>query len=225
MAYYYSGDAGKAIADFTRAQRLRPGDPDVYLNRGMVYSADGDFKRGLADLSEAIRLNPKSAEAHNHRGAAYLVLNELDNAIADYSKAIRLDPEDPSGYFDRARVYERMGDYQKAIADFRDAIHHGPQDAASYDALAWICATCPDQEFLDGPRAVKYATRACQLSDWNDPDFLDTLAAAHAECGEFRRAIQLQVKVLKAREDPETIEAGRERMRLYQAGKPYREQS
>jgi hypothetical protein len=53
---------------------------------------------------------------------------------------------------------------------------------------------------------------------------VDTLAAAHAEAENFEKAIQLQKKVLKAREDPEEIEISRERIELYQSGTPYHEE-
>ena len=37
----------------------------------------------------------------------------------------------------------------------------------------------------DGVQAVESATRACKVSDWKDPMCLITLAAAHAEAGDF----------------------------------------
>ena len=49
--------------------------------------------------------------------------------------------------------------------------------------LAWLCATCPDAELRDGKTAVEHAHTACRLTDWKDPWYFGTLAAAYAECG------------------------------------------
>jgi tetratricopeptide (TPR) repeat protein len=223
-ALHASGDAGKAIADLTRAQRLQPEDPDVYINRGIVYRSDGDHKRAIADFDEAIRLGPDGAEAHKHRGALHYLTEGFSEAVADYTRAIELDSTDPSSYFHRAAAHKAAGNYLLALADYRVAVQRDPDNAYHAAGLAWLLATCPQAQYRDGKKAVEYATKACHLTNWSDIESVDTLAAAHAEAENFEKAIQLQRKVLKAREDPQEIEASRERIELYQSGTPYHEE-
>ena len=58
-----------------------------------------------------------------------------------------------------------------------------PRSAATFNQLGWVWATCPDPDIRNGERARECATRACELTEWTEPGFLDTLAAACAECG------------------------------------------
>jgi hypothetical protein len=73
--------------------------------------------------------------------------------------------------------------------------------------------------------AVEYATTVCKLTGWKEPGFLDTLAAAYAQAGQFEEAIRYQTRALgdptfKARFGP----AARQRLKLYQQQKQFRDQ-
>ncbi|MBY0457125.1 MAG: hypothetical protein K2V38_07300, partial [Gemmataceae bacterium] len=87
---------------------------------------------------------------------------------------------------------------------------------------AWIWSTCPDPDVRNGPRARECATRACELTEWGEPGFLDTLAAACAECGAFEEAVKWQEKALVLIDDPERQADYRTRLALYEDGKPAR---
>lgn len=66
-------------------------------------------------------------------------------------------------------------------------------DSATADELndlAWRLATSPNRFERDGKRAVIYAKKACEISKWGDSHFVSTLAAAHAEAGQFDAAVR-----------------------------------
>ena len=68
------------------------------------------------------------------------------------------------------------------------------------------------------------AGRACELTDWNHLEALDAFAAAAAEVGDFEAAAgaankALGVDVKGTRAEKKRV---RERLKLYQAGKPLR---
>ena len=88
-----------------------------------------------------------------------------------------------------------------------------------------IMAACPEAKFRDGKRAVEFATRACELTKWKNPSFLDTLAAAHAEAGDFDAAVTWQTRAIELLTDERQKDDYRSRLVLYQAKKPYREAS
>jgi hypothetical protein len=76
----------------------------------------------------------------------------------------------------------------------------------------------------DGKKAVEYARKACELTDWKNPDYLATLSAAFAETADFKEAVKWQMKALQATElEPDKAEEYRQRLKLFEEGKPYRE--
>jgi hypothetical protein len=99
---------------------------------------------------------------------------------------------------------------------------------ATYDELARVYpdlveATCRDAQYRDGKLAVASATRACELTNWQDSSTLGTLAAACAEAGDFAAAVKWQEKAVALTVPPAPAELARERLALYVAGKAYRQ--
>jgi hypothetical protein len=49
--------------------------------------------------------------------------------------------------------------------------------ALAKSARAWLRATCPNPAFRNGQQAVVDAKAACNLTQWDDWDYIDTPAA------------------------------------------------
>src|SRR5262249_50889149 len=149
----------------------------------------------------------------------------LDLALRDCDEAVRLDPTN-SVYFDSRGFYYHMNNRQeeKALADYDEAIRLDPDNHHALNNRAYLLATTKEDRFRDGPRALEDATKACEMTNWKNAGYLDTLAVAYAEVGEFEKAIKWQNKAL---EDPafekEWGRNAREQMKLFSEGKPYRE--
>jgi tetratricopeptide (TPR) repeat protein/Zn-dependent protease len=225
-AHNHRGEHDLAIADFTQAIRCDPEFAEAYANRGHAYQRKGDQDRAIADLSEAIRLDPHTDAAFQNRALVLMKKGAYDQAIADCNEAIRLNPQPAPVYSNRALIHRKMGDYDQALADYAEALRLDPNYANGMNNLAWMLATCARNEVRDGPRALQQATQACELSRWQNPSHLSTLAAASAEVGDFARAVELQKKALECPEyrKQQDEDKARQRLHLYEAGKPYREE-
>jgi tetratricopeptide (TPR) repeat protein len=138
---------------------------------------------------------------------------------------IRPEPETADDYVARGDDEAEQGDYLKAIADYQEALRLDPQHAEAHDSLAWLLATCPQDGVRNGPRALDLAMKVCELSSWQDAYHLSTLAAAHAECGNFPEAVRWQKKAIEIGfNDGDDGETAHQHLKLYEKGRPCRDQ-
>ena len=74
-----------------------------------------------------------------------------------------------------------------------------------------------------GNKGVEAATKACELTDWQEAGIIDTLAAAFAEVGDFSSALKWQTKAIELESDAKNKEEFVTRLKLYQQKQPYRD--
>ena len=216
----------EAIAACTRAIETSPNKKNiasVYFNRAVEWAAKKDYDRAIADYAEAIAINPQYREAFNNRGNAHRNKRDYDLAIADYDAAIRINPKRGLYHRNRGNVLMDKRDYEKALASFNEAIRLDPNDADANDSAAWLMASAPDAKLRNGKRAVELAQKACELTQWKNGSYVDTLAAAFAEAGDYAEAVRREQQAL-ANPEFEQSEGKNARNRLaqYKAGKPNR---
>ena len=215
----------EAVEFFTRKLDEEPDNDTWFAFRGWARHRTGNTAEALKDYAEAIRLNPAAASWYGNRGLIQLEAKKFDDAIADFSTALELSPTNEVGYRNRALAYSRKKDWAKATADYEKVAELNPQSPVGLNGLAWMLCTAPDDKVRDGKRAVELAKKACELTENKAGGYLDTLAAAYAELGDFARAVEWQEKALKAGDLPVRDLAGAEkRLALYKAKKPFREE-
>jgi tetratricopeptide (TPR) repeat protein len=213
----------QAIDALSAEIRTKPTSADAYLRRGTLWQANSEVDRAIADFSEAIRLDLKSALAFNSRGHAWLEKDEYEKASNDFDEAIKFDPKLAAAFNGRGAIWKHKKAFDKASNDFDEAIRLDPSSAPAHNNRAWLLATCPNSELRDGKKAVESATRACELAKWKDGGYLDTLAAASAEAGDFTGAVKWQENAITLLSDPMLRGEYRARLALYRAKTPYRE--
>jgi tetratricopeptide (TPR) repeat protein len=223
LEFFNRKDYTKAIALYSDAIRLDPKNVEAYHERGRARHELRDYEQARADYDETLRLDPLYAHAYNNRGRVWEALKDLDRAEADYNRALRLNKAYYHAYTNRGNVWLARKQYDKALADYRDAIRANSQYDMGYNNLAWFLATCPDERYRDGKKALQLARTACELSSWKNPVFIDTLAAAHAEAGDFQSAIDWEKKALGFPDfERDFGEVAHKCLELYGKGQAYR---
>ena len=217
----------KAIGDFDVVVRLGHADFWTFYSRGQAYARKKNYSQAIEDYDAAIRLDPNHAGAVMWRGYARRRQKDDDRALVEFEKAIQLDPTNVSALYYRGVVRAKKRDYTGAIKDFDEVNRINPKYAAAMSSKAYLLATCPDETIRDGKKAVELAKQSCELTDRNSGWMLRSLAAAHAELGQFEEAIQWQKKAM---EDPEYMQDDLEKdkpqklLSAFEQKKPWREE-
>lgn len=150
--------------------------------------------------------------------------------LTNFRARIAANPSDARAYYSMAWWWHCRKQYASAIEHYDSAIR---LDATLSDAIrdrAWLCATCPDPAYRNGSRAIADARLALDTavahdhldSDWRCRRFLQALAAAHAESGDFAAAIQAQSEALQVSTTRVAGQQVRERLAQLQRGEPIR---
>jgi tetratricopeptide (TPR) repeat protein len=224
--YVAKADWAKAAADYDAALRINPKLAQAYYYRGVCNSQLTNYDQAIADFDQYLKSEPKDTRqkvrALVDRGTAYGKKDDVTHALADFEEALKLDPKSLEALHARGGMYLEKTEWDKAKADFEEAIKIEPKDPWAHNNLAWMWATSPDDKVRDGKKAVEYATKASELTDFKQYAIIDTLAAAYAEAGKFDDAMKWQKKAMELAPENEKKKM-QERLELFQAKKPYRE--
>ncbi len=222
-AWEKKGNADKAIADCDDALRLHPKNAWAFNLRGFMWSKKRNHEKAIHDYTEAIGIDVRYGIAYLNRGNSLASQNKLDDAIKDFTQVSRLEPKNFWAYYNRGNALRRKGDIENALKDYEEAIRIHPMDPAGYNQLAWVLATCSEANVRNGAKAVEYAKQACELSGWKNGDYIDSLAAAYAESGDFQEAIKWQQNAIELGKKTQLTFNRPKRLELYKQDKPYRE--
>lgn len=226
------GDYAEAIKLLTRAVEEERADAFklalAHRFRGLAYKNSGRRTQALQDFLEVIRLQPQLDLGYYDAGVIYNLQGRYKEALEMMTRAINLQ-KDTRGLArrrsERGNAYFHLGDFKRAQADFVAALRLDRRDPDVLNNVAWFRATCSDARFRNGKEAVELATLACTLDKWKDPDEIDTLAAAHAEAGNFAEAERYQQKALDLLSENEALRPKfRARFDQYRARQPVRQQ-
>jgi tetratricopeptide (TPR) repeat protein len=84
------------------------------------------------------------------------------------------------------------GRYDLALKEYEEGVRLYSISPEQKNNLAWFLATSPDATMRDGKRAIGLASQA--VSVWANPNWVDTLAAAYAEAGDWNNAVATELR-------------------------------
>jgi tetratricopeptide (TPR) repeat protein len=213
--------ADEAVEYFSEQIKLNPTEPAYLNNRGRVWDEKKEHDKAIADYEQAAVLQPDDPATHNNLGMSYQLKGDHTAAIKHFDAAVQADPTDASFYYNRGRANQSSGNYEAAAKDYADSVRVDPNFLVGYNNAAWLAATCPDEKYRDPKLALDLAQRAVAITQGKVWEVLDTLAAAQAANGDYEAAVKTSEEAINLGSDAAIHGGVRDRMTLYQEGKPY----
>jgi tetratricopeptide (TPR) repeat protein len=227
VSHGIAGDLDAAMADFNRVVQLNPNFSKAFYNRGELRFKRGDLAGAIADYSAALRLNSRDAGALTSRGFAYYSRGDYRNAMRDYNQALQIDPNNAETFTLRGDAQADQAQFAQAVQDYQAAVRVNPEYGRVYQSSAWLRATCPNAQFRHTDVALRNAQKAIDLDGETDHRYLETLAAAQANAGQFEDAKATQAKAIELAKGASISQAAanrmQERLTIYESNRPYRD--
>ena len=242
--YHSLGRIQDAADQWKETLRLNPNHTVAIKGFGILLVKIGRGEEAVKFLRAVTIAAPHDLETRAYLVLAYLLAKQTPNAMTELREVIRQDPhdrrvlaalamgvtaapDDMSLREFKAYAYLAFGQSDAAVAEFREILRHAPKDVTALNSLAWIGATHPNAKLRNGQEAVTFAENAA-AQKMDDAQTLDTLAAAYAEAGRFKEAVATARKAKLAAEKTKSqplIDEIAARLKLYEAGKPYRDKT
>jgi len=220
------GRLENAVDQFQQALRIKPDDFEALNDLGTIFAGSGRFAEAVDYYRRAERIEPNNFDLLKNLGSALAATGQFDEAIENYHQAIRIHANRPEVFVYLAMTLGQAGRERDAVDAYQAALKLNPDLPEALNNLALILATSSDDGLRNGPEAVPLAERACKLTQYRQPQFIETLAAAYAEAGRFQDAQAITARLGQMATDAgQTALAERCRRLLerYRAGQPLRE--
>lgn len=98
----------EALADFTEALKIKPGDADTHERRAYVELQMKDYDKALADYTASLKADPKEARVYLLRSYVYELKGDLKAGIADSDTVLKLNPGNAEATARKARLVARL---------------------------------------------------------------------------------------------------------------------
>jgi membrane associated rhomboid family serine protease/Tfp pilus assembly protein PilF len=185
------------------ALRLAPKEEQPHELLGEFYLAQKKFDPAISEFQKALKLSGGDDHAQLELGLAYELKGDSATAQQIFGNVLEADPQTEQGKELLASKQAELGDlylrqkrYSEAITLYNHALALDADLAEAQNNLAWLYATCEDEQYRDPEGAMEHAERAVELTQSKDPNSLDTLAEANYVNGKFEKAVEIERKAL-----------------------------
>jgi tetratricopeptide (TPR) repeat protein len=220
-----AGQSERALADVESVLQQDAEMPGALELKGLIAAERQDYPEAIRAFRKLAAKNPDDPVVLSQLGMLYLAAKQPREAIRRFTKALETDGDAFAALRGRSDAEISIGDHVAAIADLEKAHTLKPDDTGILNNLAWLLATSPNDAIRDAARAITLAEKACEATEWKEGHIISTLAAGHAEKGDFEAARKFSRKAI----DADTTAGGdvedqlKNELANYEAGKPWRE--
>ena len=133
-----AGDLAKAASEYQAALKLRPDEPVIYNNLGLVYHLQLRYREAIEAFQQALKLNPELLGANLFLGIDYYRTNQSEKGLDPLKNAITSNPNDVQAHLYLGRCYLDLGRYEEALQEVQKAVKLAPKDADAFYTLGQV---------------------------------------------------------------------------------------
>jgi tetratricopeptide (TPR) repeat protein len=228
------GNLEDALQDVNRVLSVIPEFEPALRLRVVLWAEQEEFARAMLDLKTILRVQERAGEVDSEIylqiASLFAMQDKWEEAVAVFDEMLKETPDDPDALRGRGDAYLGLGREEDAIVDYERSLELDPENSGVLNNLSWLLSTSIKDEVRDGDRALKLAVKACEVTEYGEAHILSTLAAAHAELGNFEEARTWSAKAVElAEENADALREGiveslREELESYERNEPWREE-
>jgi tetratricopeptide (TPR) repeat protein len=216
----------ESAAKYREVIERNPNSVPLMMRLNHVLRRLGEDDELFEMLTRVIELAPETAPAYSD--LAHIVFKRGDLAEAERLLAVSLsiEPCTASPRATLAHLAAQRNDHGRHLELLKEGIDQCPPEDGILNNYAYALATNIDEKHRDGAEALRIAEQITQGEQGRRHDFLDTLACAYAEVGDYESAIRAGERVLallNTSENLESIEESKAHLEQFRAGRPVRE--
>lgn len=227
VAYSHLGKLDEAVYNWQNAIKLDYNDKAiVHENIADALIFQGKIENAITHWKESLKINPDNINVKINLAKALVKKGQLEVALVQLKDSFILDPDQPMVCNMIAEILYTQGRIPDAIEYWKKGLELKPEWPVVLNNLAWILATHKDDNIRNPVEAMKYAQKACELTNYKSHESLDTLSAALASAGKFEEAVTKAEEALKISVSlglQKKTDQVKKRIELYRLGRPYRE--
>ncbi len=170
--------------------------------------------------------SPRSAYVLRLLAASQRGAEAHDAADASLGSLLELEPCDDHARDELRNSLAQRGRVDEMLGVLAQGVERCPESIGNLNNYAWSLATLPEAHLRDGAKAVALIRPVIDAMAKPEPAYLDTLAAALAETGDFSEAARIEMRVLEALRAGHAPQAVLDQvsaqLESFRAGKPVR---
>lgn len=227
------GNDEKAKADVDRLLKQAPDLPQAILLRSMIAAGKKRWGDAITDMQVLLQSDPTNAEWRIRLAGYYVGDSRPRKAVEILTQVLDTlrDENDAASRETRVDALRARGDallsvgrHADAVKDYEEALKIDAEDTGVLNNLAWVLATSPDDPVRNAKRSVELGLKACELTKYEKPHILSTLAAGYAEKGDWENAKKWSAKAVElGAKDDDVDQQLKKELEGYKEQKPWRE--
>jgi tetratricopeptide (TPR) repeat protein len=215
----------EAHAAFQQALQYNPDDVRVRHDYANILAQEGQLAAAAEQLERALQVTPDDIATLRKLALLQMAQREFNSAIEAFERVVEKEPGDLAAQYNLANAYRTTGKITDAVELYERILKMDSNMILAANNLAWIRATHPSATLRNGAEAVRLAEDLCQKTQFQQPGFLDTLAVAYAEAGQFEKAVETVQRAIALATQAGDSRAAAEmqrRLELFERKQPYR---